>query len=221
VASTAQILANRQNAQLSTGPKTIEGKAASSSNSTRHGLSGAGFALLPHENREEFEQLLGALRTEFKPCGDHESFLVEQMAKSRWRLIRIERLESEAFDEILTAPGGAGDSSDGRILHALTTSGNVLDKLQRYAAAAERSYYKAVRELETARARQKKAEATALDTYIKQVVFAPVPGETREHRPARTMQNEAKSAVRSTARNEPEAGAKCRIEDLGNLALRL
>src|SRR5215213_4637448 len=41
MATPAQIIANRGNATLSTGPKTNEGKQASSRNATRHGLAGS------------------------------------------------------------------------------------------------------------------------------------------------------------------------------------
>ena len=41
MSSQAQIAANRANAQLSTGPRTEEGKAASSRNAYRHGLFAA------------------------------------------------------------------------------------------------------------------------------------------------------------------------------------
>src|SRR5256885_551006 len=44
-ASAAQIAANRRNSQLSTGPKTDEGKARSRRNALKHGLTGEGVAL--------------------------------------------------------------------------------------------------------------------------------------------------------------------------------
>ncbi len=65
MSSTAQILANQQNATQSTGPKSPAGKATSSANAIRHGLSGA-FAILPHESRETFDELAAAaLRRQF------------------------------------------------------------------------------------------------------------------------------------------------------------
>jgi hypothetical protein len=75
MASNAQITANQHNASLSTGPKTPEGKAAAARNATKHGLSGT-FTILPHENQQEFDILLASFRDEFKPVGEHESFLV-------------------------------------------------------------------------------------------------------------------------------------------------
>ena len=44
-ASEAQILANRRNAALSTGPKTPEGKEQSRRNALKHGMTGAGVVL--------------------------------------------------------------------------------------------------------------------------------------------------------------------------------
>ncbi len=46
MATAAQIAANQANAQKSTGPKTPPGKAASSRNATKHGLSGSTTAAL-------------------------------------------------------------------------------------------------------------------------------------------------------------------------------
>jgi hypothetical protein len=146
MSTTAQILANRQNAVHSTGPKSPEGKEISSRNATRHGLAGV-FTVLPHENPEDFNDLAARVRDEFQPATESENFLVNQMIQSRCRLLRIQRLETLAFEQILTEPGSNSDP-DARILAAMCASGNALDKLQRYAAAAERSYYKALRELQ-------------------------------------------------------------------------
>src|SRR5690242_18671093 len=73
--------------------------------------------------------------------------LVDQMIDSSCRLLRIRRLEALAFEQILTEPGSGADP-DASILGAIYASGNALDKLQRYAAAAERSYYKVLRDLQ-------------------------------------------------------------------------
>ena len=56
----AQVAANQQNAKLSTGPKTEDGKAISSKNNLRHGFTGA-FMILPWEKQEEFDTLLAFL----------------------------------------------------------------------------------------------------------------------------------------------------------------
>ncbi len=68
----AQIAANKENAQHSTGPKTEAGKAASSINNFRHGLAGS-FMIMDWENREDFDELFDSLRAEHKPTSPDRS----------------------------------------------------------------------------------------------------------------------------------------------------
>ena len=207
MSTTAQILANRQNAVHSTGPKTPEGKQVSSRNATRHGLSGA-FNVLPHENAEEFDALAERIREEFQPGTENENFLVDQMIQARCRLLRIQRLEALAFELILTEPGGNSDP-DARILTAMCGGGNALDKLQRYTMAAERSYYKAARELQNSRrVRNEPKSATprlaAIQNEPNPTGHGPVDTDAA-HCP---LQNEPNSRpAPATARNPSEAAA--------------
>ncbi len=158
MATAAQITANQHNAAHSTGPKTPEGKAAAARNATKHGLSGA-FCVLPHEDQDEFDILLACLRDEFQPANQHESFLVEQMAQSRWRLARARRLETALFDQMLK--GFIPEDDDQRIAAKLMSGGDrALATIQRYATAAERSYYKAHAELLKSRQPRNEAKST-------------------------------------------------------------
>ena len=61
MSTAAQILANRENAQHSTGPRTEEGKANSSLNNLHHGLAARGFIVLPGQE-SAFEDLEAGLR---------------------------------------------------------------------------------------------------------------------------------------------------------------
>src|SRR5271165_6438703 len=111
MSSAAQVLANRQNATLSTGPKTPEGREVSSKNAIRHGLTGI-FTPLPHENPEQFEQVATRLRNEFNPEGENETFLVDQMIQARCRMLRVQRLEDQSYEEILTEPVAQASACD-------------------------------------------------------------------------------------------------------------
>jgi hypothetical protein len=153
----AQVTANQQNAHKSTGPKTLEGKAAASKNSTKHGLSSA-FAVLTHEDQDEFDTLLINLREEHLPSTEHQAFLVEQLAKTQWLLARAQRLEAAAFDHLAGAPHDPDDADSAIIAKMFETNPNPLLTLQRYAANAERSYYKAWRELKAAKQLQNEAD---------------------------------------------------------------
>jgi hypothetical protein len=52
IATPAQIEANRIRAAKSSGPRTVEGKAASRRNALKHGLSGRGTVLLPDDEKD-------------------------------------------------------------------------------------------------------------------------------------------------------------------------
>ena len=103
MATEAQISANQQNAQRSTGPKTESGKAASCQNNFRYGLTGSSFTVLDFEDQDEFDHLLCGLRAEHQPSTMTESILVEQMAQSYWLRKRALYLQDQcATDEDLT-----------------------------------------------------------------------------------------------------------------------
>lgn len=90
--SPAQLAANRANAQLSSGPTSPTGKAKSSLNAVKTGLTGR-TVLLPGDDAAQYEQHVRGYFDEFKPAGDRESALVQGIADTQWRLGRIPSLE--------------------------------------------------------------------------------------------------------------------------------
>lgn len=89
--------ANRRNAQHSTGPRTPEGKAASSANSRRHGLY-SGTMLLSIEEDEDYTRILQGLRDFYQPANFEESYVIEMVAQQRHRLLRHAALETGYLD---------------------------------------------------------------------------------------------------------------------------
>ena len=89
----AQIAANRRNAEASTGPRTAEGKARVSRNSTTFGLYSAGDVVRPEEESlyqafcEDFQQQLA-------PQGAMETTLAAEIVHAAWRLRRCAKAES-------------------------------------------------------------------------------------------------------------------------------
>src|ERR1700761_4224149 len=99
----AQIRANQQNAEYSTGPVTEEGKAASCLNNFKYGLTGSSFSVLPWENEEDYDTLHAALRASFAPHGPFEHLLVEKMAQHQWLAQRALVLQEMCFQRDIPA----------------------------------------------------------------------------------------------------------------------
>ena len=93
----AQIKANRQNAQKSTGPKSPEGKETSSQNSTKHGLL-SHRNIISSESQAEFDHHRAQFLEELKPETPIQSFLADRIVSLSWRLIRAEIIQNQAMD---------------------------------------------------------------------------------------------------------------------------
>lgn len=91
--SDAQILANRANAQRSTGPLTETGKALVARNAIRHGLL-TREPVLTSEDTDAFEGLRARIREELKPRPGLEAALVDRVVSLLWRLQRLGVIEA-------------------------------------------------------------------------------------------------------------------------------
>ncbi len=88
----AQLDANRANAQLSTGPTSETGKATSSLNAVKTGLTGRTI-LLPGDDAAAYEAHIAEFTRRHQPAADAERNLVQSLADTEWRLLRIPALE--------------------------------------------------------------------------------------------------------------------------------
>jgi hypothetical protein len=91
-----QIAADCANAQLSTGPRTEEGKQRSSLNALKSGLTGR-TVLLPTEDAAAYERHVAHFFAFYEPVGDEEIAIVQRMADTRWRLDRCANLENNLY----------------------------------------------------------------------------------------------------------------------------
>ena len=187
-ATEAQINANRENAQKSTGATTPEGKATVSQNRRTHGLAG-NFHILPWENAEDFRSLAHSIYEEHKPATATEQRLVDSMIQHYWLKQRAIGLQEEL---LLTSQ------------NPTEVDGKKLALFLRYQTTHERSYYKAEKELQNLKktkqkeeigfeSQKQKAEAheakvrldnaramnLEIDTAARQVMEAPIPGNFR------------------------------------------
>jgi hypothetical protein len=151
VATEKQIEANRLNAQKSTGPKTPEGRAAVRLNGVTHGLT-AETIVLKGESAADFTNLLGSLEAEHAPASPTEEALVVQLAMATWRLRRLYHQEAGFYTcQLQSLVGMQKDlnlDDAGRMGHAAAWSESTLNMFNRQEARLERSFYRALHELQ-------------------------------------------------------------------------
>jgi hypothetical protein len=130
--SKAQLAANQANAQLSTGPSTPEGKAISSQNNFRHGLTQTegDITFLEGESSAQYDKALAGFQKEWKPTTETEHDLVQRLATRQFLRRRALRLQNQF----------------------LAPDGTILDQKQfalynRYETQHERAYNKALADL--------------------------------------------------------------------------
>jgi len=170
VLSERRLAANRANAQLSTGPTTPEGKAKSSLNAVKTGLTGR-TVLLPSDDAEAYEAHLLRYVDRFAPVGERETELVQSLADTQWRLDRIPGLEfglfalgrkryAELFEEIENPQVRAALLD----AHIFTVEGKHFSNLHRQEARLRRQYGQDLQELKALqRQRQQEQPEVAAD----------------------------------------------------------
>jgi len=163
--SQAQIDAARRNGAKSNGPKTPEGKAISSANSLRHGMTAKG-VLLTSEDPEAFHKLAAAYYVKFQPDDDVECDLIDEMVIAKWRQRRDWSNEAALFDLEMDRQTKKVDDQYQKIDHAcryalafraLADESKSIQLFTRYETSHRRSYYKALTTLLQLRAALKPA----------------------------------------------------------------
>lgn len=177
--SDAQLAANRTNAQVSTGPKSTEGKARSSMNALKHGLTSQS-VVIAGEDTAEYNRQLDAYTNRLKPVDEEEMRLVHSLVDSNWRLSRLLRMESAIFLKGNREFAGKFEESPAAERDALILAEVYL------------KYEKSLRNLNTQEARLRrsvekdKAELTRLQTIRKreeQMAAEVEPTSLRPHQP--------------------------------------
>jgi hypothetical protein len=200
MSSAAQIAANRVNSQLSTGPRTPEGKARSSQNARKEGFNSATLHILP-EQKDEFERFRQAVHRDTRPDGAIESEYVHRLIASGWNLRRVRYLESE----LLADSDFVGDELDAA----------KLQRLARYRRDLERTYDRALaelRRLQTQRNVLIQQPDAVVGTILDRTPMAELSAITKLTDPVLRKANhplfhpaDAFSEIRRGRRNQPQA----------------
>ena len=136
---------NKINAQNSTGPRSVEGKAVSRFNAMKHGLDAASL-VIPGEDPAELAQLAEDFHNEYQPKGALETELVEILVRSTWLRHRYVRVEAQVYQSIFKKLDDP-EATIGDAFHYDASGANVLGKLFRRQTAAARDFNKALTEI--------------------------------------------------------------------------
>ena len=143
MASPAQIQANRLNAQKSTGPRTAEGKRASSQNALKSGLD-AESQFVPGESPQQFAELQAEYFERYAPASPEQRFQVDNLIRNEWLLRRYHRVEAQLWQYQCTL---CEQSRDLQLGEAFSKASTTFQRLARRIAAVEKSYKEAMAEL--------------------------------------------------------------------------
>ena len=178
--------ASRINGSKSQGPITPEGKAKSAQNSLKHGLTSSR-VVLPGESQEAFDQLEASLLDTLKPATDFERELVREMTSARWRLRRIEEMESALVQremrKLVEEQGEEADLDEIRMLaYVEVAESRAFRNLTRHQGQLRRAYEKAWKELQVLQLHRVQSEQNAAtrlmsnDLALAAYLNAPIPG---------------------------------------------
>ena len=171
--SEARIAANRANSLKSTGPRTPEGREQSRQNSFKHGMTGAG-VVLSNEDAAEVERRSKAFRSELNPSGEVGEVLVRRAAVCSVRMDRGVAQETAALSERVrqaeadfVAPEGVSPEEAAKLRaeagrRALFDPSKEASLARKYEAAAERGFFRALKELRQLE-KQAKADESAVE----------------------------------------------------------
>ena len=177
---------SRINGSKSQGPVTPEGKAKSAQNALKHGLSSSR-VVLPGESQEAFDQLEASLLDTLKPATDFERELVREMTSARWRLRRIEEMETalvqREMHKLAEEQGEEADLDEIRMqAYVEVAESRAFRNLTRHQGQLRRAYEKAWKELQALQLHRVESEQSAVlrlvgnDAALGAYLNAPMPG---------------------------------------------
>ena len=153
MSSQRQIEANRRNAQKSTGPTSVTGKAASSMNALKTGIH-AKSLVLPSENVAEFEELIEECYRSLHPTTPEARIFVDDFIYCEWSLRRLRAAETQSWQYQNSSRYDAPEKYP--LGHSATQNPNSFSRLQYRMDATRRARDRALRSL-----KQLQAEAAA------------------------------------------------------------
>jgi hypothetical protein len=151
MATLKQIEANRLNAQKSTGPRSVVGKAASSQNALKTGID-AQSTVIRGEDIADLETLTAEYHQRFRPRTPEQRHYVDCIIRDDWQLRRLAKADAQIWDRAMNRAFQLDKSAP--LGHAFEIDDKHFVRLQRRIDSIHRSYKAALHELQRLQAEQ-------------------------------------------------------------------
>jgi hypothetical protein len=184
---------SRINGAKSLGPKTPEGKEASSRNALKHGFTEAKTFILECESPDEYQEFLAEHMAIHQPATPAEKELVDQMAIARWRIRRFVAAETALLDSEMLRNRDAVNQEFGpthsdvhlaMAIRSLADDSRALSLMSRYESRHQRTHdkaYAALRELQKSRTSQPPAAAPEPTPSVEKTILRNEPTTAPGH----------------------------------------
>src|SRR5260370_17161403 len=123
---------NRENAQNSTGPRTVAGKQRPSLNPLRHGLTGQ-TVVLPSDDLAAYERHCKGFFNQYQPKNPTEVQLTQTVADLSWRLNRATAIETNMLTLAITEKSNSVDTENDQVHTALAMAKAFREQSQPFA----------------------------------------------------------------------------------------
>jgi hypothetical protein len=144
MATIKQIQANRLNSQLSTGPRSAEGKAASSQNALKSGIDSES-QIIRGEDPAALDALAAQYLLDHQPQSAAERALVDILIDSEWLLRRLRKTEAHLWEYQLA--GIADRHPDEMLGRAFQGTSQSFARLERRRESVQRAYHRTLHDL--------------------------------------------------------------------------
>jgi hypothetical protein len=160
MSSQRQIEANRRNAQKSTGPTSVTGKAASSMNALKSGIH-AKSLVLPSEKLADLDQLIADYYQRHNPATPEARFYLDEVIHCEWLLRRYRTAETQMWD--YENENSFSIDRKNPLGKSAAIGSNHFSKLQYRVDATRRAYHRALKALKELKAEAPSAPSLVVD----------------------------------------------------------
>jgi hypothetical protein len=200
MATIQQIEANRLNAQKSTGPRSVEGKAISCFNAIKTGID-AKSQIIRGEDPAELQTLTAEYQERWQPATPEQRLLVDTLIDCEWLLRRFRKSEAQLWQCKMQELDVWKPKPEGLLGETFSRGSEEFSRLQRRIDSTSRNYHRSLKELQ-----RLESEHREPDPPPGQASEASQPPDPQPPAPGPASEASPPQPSGTKLRNEPNSG---------------